>query len=106
LQYPEWIEGLKEISLYPEVRESEVRTGSIKSDVERLVEKRSSYKQKIYILEQAIKELNDPIGCYLFDSVTTGRTFPYYEAKGIGCGRDYWYDRYRRFFYILDKIRE
>lgn len=74
-------------------------------DLGELEQKIHMIEKKKY-LEQAIKELNDPIGCYLFDSVTTGRTFPYYEAKGIGCGRDYWYDRYRKLFYILDKLRE
>lgn len=74
--------------------------------MERLIEKRDKFIRNIDILKRAVKELDDPIGSSLFDSLTTGRAYPYYEAQGIGCSRDYWYDRYRKLFYILDKIRE
>lgn len=97
---------MNELSYYPEIRFSEVKSNHVESDVEKLIEKRNKFVRNIDILKRAVMELDDPIGSSLFDSVTTGRAFPYYEARGIGCGRDYWYVRYRRLFYILDKIRE
>lgn len=42
---------------------------------------------------------------YLFRSVTTGVTFGTFEAEGAPFGRDFFYERLRRFYWILDKKR-
>ena len=41
----------------------------------------------------------------LFKAVTEGKTYIYFEANGAPFGRDLFYDRLRRFYYELDKVR-
>lgn len=106
LQYREWLTELEETGYLLEIETKEVHSTDIAKPVEIIVERRGRLINRINILNEAVKELNDPIGCFIFDSVTTGRAFPYYEANELVFGRDYWYDRYRKFFYILDRIRE
>lgn len=106
LQYREWLTELEEIGYLPELEMKEIHTTSIAKSVEIIAERRIRLTNRIHILNEAVRELNDPIGCFIFDSVTTGRAFPYYEANELVYGRDYWYERYRKFFYILDNLRE
>ena len=67
---------------------------------------RDRYLHRMDLVNRAIEELESPIGYYIFRAVTEDLTFPAFEAMGIPCGRDYYYDHYRRFFWILDKLRE
>ena len=58
-------------------------------------------------LVRSAAELSDrDISSWIFRSVTTGDTYPTFEAEGCPFGRDYFYVRLRRYFYYLDKIRE
>ena len=45
----------------------------------------------------------DPIiGEYIFEGVTTGRSYATMNAEyDIPCSKDYYYDRFRKFFYLL-----
>lgn len=106
LQYQEWVDELEELGYLPAPSNNEVKSTDVSKPVEDLALRRSKLMNRIETLMKAVEELNDPIGCFIFDSVTTGRAFPYYESRELVFGRDYWYDRYRKFFYILDKIRE
>ena len=53
-------------------------------------------------------ELADPeISKFLFKAVTEDLSYPYLKTVlDIPCGRDYFYERYRKFFFILSDIRE
>ena len=65
----------------------------------------SLLKHKMEIVEKAAKEADSDIWEYLFRSVTTGVTFGTFEAEGAPFGRDFFYERLRRFYWILDKKR-
>lgn len=54
----------------------------------------------------ACVEADPLIAEYLFEAVSTGVTFPAFEAQGVPFGRDLFYDRLHKFFYILDQIRK
>lgn len=43
---------------------------------------------------------------YILRCVTSGISYDKMVASGIPCSRDYFYDRYRKFFWILDRIRD
>jgi len=58
------------------------------------------------MVEQSVKIAGGEISEYLLRSVTEGKSYPELMADGIPCGRDYFYERYRRYFYLLDKVRD
>ena len=44
---------------------------------------------------------------YIIKGVIEGKSYTYLKTKlGIPCGRDMYYKRYRKFFWILNKSRE
>ena len=44
-------------------------------------------------------------GLIFFEGVTCGVSYGVLAARGIPCGKDYYYDKYRKFFWLLDKVR-
>lgn len=54
------------------------------------------------ICQLADSELSE----YLFKAVTEGYSYTYLKTKmGIPCGRSMYFDRYRRFFWLLSDAR-
>lgn len=52
-------------------------------------------------------EKADPaIANYIFKAVTEGKSYNTLIVDGIPCGREYFYTKYRKFFYLLSKCRE
>lgn len=51
------------------------------------------------------KEADCYIWTWLLEGVTEGVGYEVLRARGITCGKDYYYDRYRKFFWLLDKER-
>lgn len=68
--------------------------------------KRASMRARMKMIEQAAIAADPDIYAFIFKSVTQGISYEKLVASGIPCGRDYFYDRYRKFFWILDQIRE
>ena len=105
LQYPEW----KEMYLYfgNLINRYEKHDSNRKnSPVEYLAEQREYYKKQMDLIRQC-SELSDPsIGCYIFKAVTQELSFVNLETHGIPCGRDMYYDRYRKFFWILSRKKQ
>ena len=105
LQYPEWKREIKEL------RANSIRTGSLifrtgeTSHVDMVSENAIrifSLGEKMQKVDLAIKQLDDWIQPYIFAAVTEGYSFTYLKTvMNIPCERDTYYDRYRRFFYIL-----
>lgn len=58
------------------------------------------------MVEQAAIGADPDIYSYILRCVTSGISYDKMVASGIPCSRDYFYDRYRKFFWILDGIRE
>ena len=69
--------------------------------------KKAEYAERIKIVEQAALEADEYLYEYILKAVTEGLSYPYLKTKmDIPCGRDMYYDRYRKFFWILDRLRE
>ena len=61
---------------------------------------------KIQMLEQAAKDADHYLWEYILKAVTEGLSYTYLRTKlDMPCGRDMYYDRYRRFFWLLNKAR-
>ena len=66
---------------------------------------RTRLSMKIRAVETAAKEADKDLAPFILLAVTKGYSYEHMSAKeGIPCGKDMYYDRYRKFFYELDQI--
>ena len=64
------------------------------------------YSEKISLIEKAAIEADRYLCDYILKAVTEELSYAYLKSKmDIPCGKDMYYDRYRRFFWILNKLR-
>ena len=67
---------------------------------------KAHYSEKINLLERAAKEADRYLYEYIIKGVTENLSYTYLKSKyDIPCGKDMYYDRYRRFFWILNDLR-
>lgn len=65
------------------------------------------YSEKINMIEQAAMHADEDLYIYILKAVTEGLSYTYLSTQmQIPCGRDMYYDRYRRFFWLLNKTRK
>lgn len=63
--------------------------------------------EKIVMVDKAAKMADPELADYILRAVTEGESYESIDAKcSIPCSRDTFYDRRRRFFWILDKLRK
>ena len=64
------------------------------------------YSDRIKMIEKVAKETDEYIGEYVLRAVTEELSYTYLKSRlEIPCSRDLYYDRYRRFFWLLSKAR-
>lgn len=64
------------------------------------------YAERINLIEQTAKDADEQLYTYILKAVTEERSYTYLKSKmDIPCGRDMYYDRYRKFFWLLNKSR-
>ena len=69
-------------------------------------DERVIYFNKMKLIEQAAIEADPDLASYILKAVTKGLSFDALQSKyNIPCSKGTYYDRYRRFFWILDKTR-
>lgn len=67
---------------------------------------RAQYAEKIALVEETALEADPVLYKYILKAVTEGLSYPYLKTNmDIPCGKDMYYDRYRRFFWILNNKR-
>ena len=68
--------------------------------------KKIQYSERVKMIEQAAREADEFLYRYILKAVTEGLSYTYLKSKmSIPCGRDMYYDRYRRFFWLLSEMR-
>ena len=74
--------------------------GQLKSDES--IEVRQAYLDQMNLIEECAR-LTDPyLGSYILKGVTEGLPYTYFKMReNIPCGKDLYYELYRKFFYIL-----
>ena len=82
-------------------------TSNIPSDITaKYAIKRAYYAGRIKIVERAAMEADEFLYPYILKAVSEGLSYTYLKAKlDIPCGRDMYYDRYRKFFWLLSEAR-
>ena len=108
LQYPLWkhayeaLDGIRACS-YELAGSKRGLPGDITGNC---VEERSVYFERMRAVEQAAIGADPYLASYILKAVTEGYSFTYLKSRlEIPCGRDMYYDRYRRFFWLLDQMR-
>lgn len=65
------------------------------------------YLKRIKMVEETAIEADSYLYDYIIKGVTDGRSYTYLKTVlGIPCGKDMYYDKYRKFFWLLNKIRK
>ena len=108
LQYPIWKKaraGLIGLAERPEGLEAAIRSG-ISDPVPKIAEARIFYSDRIEMLEKAAKETDPVLWIYILHSVTQGLSYDKINAgTNVPCCRETFYILYRKFFWILNKLR-
>lgn len=69
--------------------------------------RKAHYSEKIQLVERAALEADEDLWFYILKAVTEGYSYTYLKTRlDIPCGKDLYYDRYRRFFWLLSKSRD
>lgn len=109
LQYGEWRKAYAsccETIVFASKFESISSDGTPSDLTAKYAMKRAMYGEWIKMIETAAKEADDFLYPYILRAVTEGLSYPYLKSKlDIPCGRDMYYDRYRRFFWLLSEAR-
>ena len=104
-QYNDWKLAIKEMSLI-EAQFAKMPSGEIGNPTEQMAMKRWKYEHNIDLINE-IAYLADPsISKWIVKGVTENYSYEYLHYQlDLPAGRDLYYDRYRRFFWLLDQRR-
>ena len=110
LQYPIWKKAyaaFDDSSISLSMIES-FPTSNIPGDpTAKRVMKKAYYSERIKLIERIAKEADRYLYEYILKAVTEELSYTYLKTKlDIPCGRDMYYDRYRRFFWLLSEARK
>lgn len=109
LQYPTWKKLYYEIDGYSEHIPDEAysRIKSTSDPMFKYLEKRLEYFYKMELLEKIAIDADPDLASYILKAVTEGLSYPQLKSRlNIPCSRDTYYDRYRKFFWLLDRTRK
>lgn len=69
-------------------------------------ERRERYKELCRMVQKATVDADDTIAKYILTAVTNGLSYDTLRVSyNIPCGREHYYNSYRKFFWLLDKAR-
>lgn len=109
LQYQTWKRRYKELDGFSDRSIDEIvysRLNNIANPTHRTAEERSLYSERMEVIEKAAIEADPYLASYILKAVTEGLSYTYLKSRlEIPCSRDTYYDRYRRFFWLLDQAR-
>ena len=109
LQYPKWKKAYKELlDLSISLSQIEnVRTSNLPGNpTERIAMQKTYYAERIKMVERAAMDADEYLWKYILKAVTEELSYTYLKSQlNIPCGKDLYYDRYRRFFWLLDESR-
>ena len=110
LQYKEWkkaYELCNDSIMFTTSLDNDPSTTNIPSDLTaKYAIRKAEYAERIKMIERAAKEADDFLYPYILKAVTEGLSYVHLKSKlEIPCGKDMYYDRYRKFFWLLSQVR-
>lgn len=110
LQYPDWKKAYADFEnlSIPLSMIERVPTSNLPGDpTAKRAMMKCYYSERIKMVEKTVMEADGYLYSYLIKAVTEGLSYTYLKTKlAILCGKDMYYDRYRRFFWLLNNARE
>ena len=108
LQYPLWkcayetLDGMR-ISSFDLAN---IKTFSNSDIFGSIMDERTLYLERMELVEKSARDADPYLASYILKAVTEGLSYSYLKSRlEIPCSRDTYYDRYRRFFWLLDRIK-
>lgn len=109
LQYKEWRKiyaSLLDIGLTVPYLESTRKSG-VTDLTAKYASERAYYSKRIRLIESTATDADPYLANYILQAVTENLSYTYLKSRlDVPCGKDMYYDRYRRFFWLLDKSRD
>lgn len=110
LQYPEWKRTYANLSgSYVTISSaSRHQSNNLPGDpTARRAIAKARLNERIEMIERTAKETDRQLYEYILKAVTEGLSYTYLKSRlDMPCGKDMYYDRYRRFFWLLSKERD
>jgi hypothetical protein len=67
---------------------------------------KNHYSEKMRLIEKVAAETDQYLCNYILKAVTENLSYTYLKSRlDIPCGKDMYYDRYRKFFWLLNEAR-
>lgn len=109
LQYPDWVKSynsLNSVTLNSINISESINTNSPSNPTAELAIAKSELLRKINLVKNTAIEADKELSEYILIAVTQGYAYSYLKnVMDIPCCKDTYYDRYRKFFWILSKER-
>lgn len=107
LQYPIWKKMYTSLNELKSENEIADRFFQYEDPTAQCAIAKEHYITRIHMIDSCCEKADNELWFYILQGVTKGYTYEYLKLKyDIPCSRDTYYDRYRKFFWILDKVRE
>ena len=110
LQYPYWLHmycSLNPVKASRMVDPSYKQQGTHSDPTAVYAEQRLQYGKLIDMVRDTARKATPELCKYLLEGVTRGYSYDILKARlNIPCGRDMYYELYRKFFWILSQVRE
>lgn len=110
LQYKEWkkaYEACNDSIIFASTLDGLPGSGCTSDLTAKYAVKKAFYAMRINLIEKAAMDADDFLYPYVLKAVTEGLSYTYLKSRlDIPCGRDMYYDRYRKFFWLLSEARD
>lgn len=110
LQYPIWKKAyasLDGLSKRPKDLEIFAKMSANSDPTARCAVAKNYYAERIAMVEQTAEDTDDAMSQYILHGVTEGCSYDILRVRyGIPCCKDAYYELYRKFFFLLSKVRE
>ena len=105
LQYPDWQKELAQISIL-QTHSQISPAGNFSDPTYTVVLKRARLQQNINLIEDTASKADDFLAKWIIKGVTESLSYEFLHLQlSMPASRDTYYDRYRKFFWILDQMR-
>ena len=108
LQYLNWKKQYNSICELSASNLEGIKTGSFHSDLtSKYAIEKAYYSKLMKIVEKSAIEADEDLYLYIIKGVTEGFSYTRLKTQlNIPCSKDTYYDRYRKFFWLLNDYRD
>lgn len=109
LQYPFWKKSYLDADGFGRSETDQVysRLNTPSDPTYKCVDIRTAYLDRMKLVEKTAIDADPSLASYILKAVTENLSYNQLKTRfGIPCGKDMYYDRYRRFFWLLNDSRK